>query len=138
MEEVASSVNWNEIAAQTTVLGLMGGAILKLVWSKLEGIMDKKIDAFDKQVQAEFDKRDNKRHEDKTQTFNTINGIGARVQSLETEIALQKQTDTRHDKELDELSENHKTLHKEFNQLAEKIWQELKDIREFFSSIVRN
>ena len=131
------SVNWSEVTAILTGFSIVIGGIMKILFTKIDANTDKKLLILEKQFQHQFDKLDAKHKEDKAQTFNSINGVGERVQKLETQIALQQQTDSKHDDQIKELSDNHKEIQKEIQDVVNKIWDELRDIRKFFSTLVR-
>lgn len=117
-------VNWSEVGAQTAIIGLIGGAISRLLWTKIESKIDKATVRLEKDLKKELS-------DTKKQVYMDINGLGQKVQEFNIELALQKQTDIRHDKELEEIRGRHLALDTRFNEMVEKIFikiEELKDL----------
>ena len=123
MEE-ATSINWSQVAAQSGILIGFGGIVAKLIWSKITSEIQLTVEKSEEKVLT-------KMAANKEQLYKDINGLGERMRQFDIELAVQKQTDARHDKELEEARRTHKDLDVRFNNMVEKIFlkiEELKDL----------
>ena len=129
-DEASIMVNWQQLTAQTAVLGLVGGFIMKAFWTKVDAKIDQKNNQQRKEIDEELDKRDIKRSTDKERMYQDINGLGQKIQAISTEMEIQKREDMRHDKELDSLRDNHKDLDARFNAVVEKIFLKIEEVKD--------
>lgn len=123
MEE-ATSINWSQVAAQSGILIGFGGIVAKLIWSKITSEIQLTVEKSEEKVLT-------KMAANKEQLYKDINGLSDRMRQFDIELAVQKQTDARHDKELEEARRTHKDLDVRFNNMVEKIFlkiEELKDL----------
>ena len=135
-------INLYQLLAQSGTIIVIGGAFIKVIMNKVDNriadnnkvvlqSIDSKIEKLEEAHEKEIEKLDEKRHKDKEQVFSSVNGIGEKVTALEKELALQKQTDERHDRELSEARDKHNSLETELKSIHEKIlikMEELKDL----------
>ena len=127
-------INLSQLLAQSTIIMAIGGAFIKLIMTKVDKKIADNNDKLDGKLDKLFDKADEKRHKDKEQAFTAINGIGTKVTDLEKELALQKQTDARHDKEIAELNHKHNSLEGEIKSIHEKVLLKIEELRDLIIS----
>ncbi len=128
------SINLSQLLAQSGAFALIASAFIKFIMGKVDKKIADNNDKFEKNLKELFDKADNKRHRDKEQIFSSINGIGEKVTILEKELALQKQTDERHDREFQELTKKHTSLEGEIKSIHEKVLLKIDELKDLILS----
>ena len=130
----ADIVNWNQLAAQSTVIIGAGAIIARLLWSKVDALIDKKIneseEKLEEKIDTMFQRVKDKQTKDKEQIFSDINGMGTKLQQMDKQLALQMAIDDRHDKELTEGRSQHKDLDTRFNAVVEKIFLRIEEVKD--------
>ena len=121
--ENETQINWNQVAAQSTILIAFGGILAKLIWGKITSEIGAAVEKSEEKVLAKLSK-------DKEKIYQDINGLGKKCTDLQLELALQKQIDARHDKELEEARKIHKELDVRCNNMVEKIFMRIEELKD--------
>jgi hypothetical protein len=129
-----NEINLSQLLAQSGAFALIAGAFIKFIMGKVDKRIADNNDKFEEKLEKLFEKANDKRHKDKEQIFASINGIGEKVTLLEKELALQKQTDDRHDREFQELTRKHTSLDGEIKSIHEKVLLKIDELKDLILS----
>lgn len=116
-------LDWEQIAAQTTVIFVVGGLLSRSFWAKIKAEIKDAVQNAESEMKSELSAN-------KSQIYSDMNGLGQKIENLNVEIQLQKQTDFRHDKELEQIRSRHIELDTRFNAMIEKIYNQINDLKD--------
>jgi len=130
-----TTINWNQLAAQSTVILGAGAIIMKLLWGKITAEINEKITISEaktkEKIEIRYRRLESKQSEDKKQVFDSVCNLTTKINEMKTDVALQKQTDDRHDREIRQQTDNHKHLDDKFSSIVDKIYNQIQEIRDY-------